>query len=154
LKALIAGQQPDMTVERWTPITIPRLAAALGVAEAALDAAKEHAARHQSQATSMLVFQLALLLGAAAFAVLMVLVVMRQVTGPLRTIKDAMLKVAAGDLSADVSVGPRKDEIGALADAMHAFRTRMVEAERLRTDQKDSEARSTVRRKADMRRLA
>src|SRR5215813_607877 len=63
LKALIAGQQPDMTVERWTPITIPRLAAALGVAEAALDAAKEHAARQQSQAMSTLVFQLALLIG-------------------------------------------------------------------------------------------
>src|SRR5262249_56097617 len=52
------------------------------------------------------------------------------------------------------SVDDGKDEIGALGNAMRAFKGSMVEAERLRADQKEAETRSASRRKAEMQRLA
>ena len=58
LTALIAGEKPEMTASQWSPITVGRLAAAVNVAEAALDAAKEHAALQWSAALRSLILQL------------------------------------------------------------------------------------------------
>ena len=154
LKALIAGQQTNFDPARWAAITVPKLATVLGVAEVALDIAKDHATQQHASAMWKLSVQLGLLAAAVAFAAGMMLMVSRRVTGPLRMIQEAMLKVAAGDLSAEVSLGRRKDEIGALGSAMQAFKGSMVEAERLRAEQKDTEARVAAQRKADMQRLA
>jgi methyl-accepting chemotaxis protein len=153
-KALVAGEKLNMTAADWTPITVPNLGSVLGVAEAALDVAKEHAASQYAAATWKLTTQLGLLAAAVIFAVGMMLTISRRVTGPLRMIQDAMLKVAGGDFSAEVSFDDRKDEIGALGNAMRAFKGSMVEAERLRADQKEAETRSASQRKAEMQRLA
>jgi methyl-accepting chemotaxis protein len=77
-----------------------------------------------------------------------------RVTGPLLTIQAAMHKLAGGDMSADVAFGDRKDEIGALAGAMQTFKSSMIEAERLRAEQKETETRSAAQRRDDMSRLA
>jgi len=153
-KALVAGEKVNMAAADWTPITVPRLGSVLGVAEAALDIAKDHAARQYASVMWKLGTHLGLLAAAVLFAAGMMLMVSRRVSGPLRMIQDAMLKVAAGDLSAEVSLEGRTDEIGALGNAMRAFKGSMVEAERLRADQKEAETRSASRRKAEMRRLA
>ena len=153
-KALVAGEKVNMAGSDWTPITVPRLGSVLGVAEAALDIAKDHAARQYASVMWKLGTHLGLLAAAVLFAAGMMLMVSRRVSGPLRMIQDAMLKVAAGDLSAEVSLEGRTDEIGALGNAMRAFKGSMVEAERLRADQKEAETRSASRRKAEMRRLA
>ena len=57
-------------------------------------------------------------------------------------------------MSAEISFGARADEIGALGSAAQAFRQSMVEADRLRSDQKESETRSASQRKEAMRALA
>src|SRR5436305_3464800 len=44
LAAVATGEKTELTTNQWTPITVGRLAAPVKVAEAALDAAKEHAA--------------------------------------------------------------------------------------------------------------
>ena len=61
LTALIAGEKPELTANQWSPVTVGRLAAAVSVAEAALDAAKDHAAEQHSAALRSLILQLALL---------------------------------------------------------------------------------------------
>jgi methyl-accepting chemotaxis protein len=154
LKALVAGERVDMKPEQWTPITVPRLGSVLRVAEVALEVAKEHAAQQYASTMGKLGAQLGLLAAAVMFAAGMMLVVSRRVTGPLHLIQAAMLKLAGGDLSAEVSFTGRKDEIGALGSAMEVFKSGMVEAERLRGQQKDTEARVAAQRKADMQRLA
>jgi len=154
IKALIAGQKVDMTPQQWVPIAVPKLATVLAVAEVALDVAKDHAAKQYANTAWKLAVQLGLLAAAVVFAAGMIFMVTRRVTGPLEKIQQAMLKVAAGDLSAEVSFGHRRDEIGALGNAMQAFKGSVVEAERLRAEQKDSEARAAAKRKADMERLA
>jgi len=154
LKALVAGERIDMKPEQWTPITVPRLGTVHRVAEVALEVAKEHATQQYASTLGRLGAQLALLAAAVTFAGGMMLVVSRRVTGPLHLIQEAMLKLAGGDLSAQVSFASRKDEIGALGSAMEIFKSGMVEAERLRTEQKDTEGRVAAQRKAEMKRLA
>ena len=46
----------------------------------------------------------------------------RRVIKPLHTIRDAMLKVASGDLTVDTGYRERRDEIGALAGALETFK--------------------------------
>ncbi len=153
-KALIAGQPPGYTVATWTPIAVPKLTTVLAVAEAALDAAKDHAAGKRAAAMSSLVTQFALLVFAVLFAAGMMLLVSRRVTRPLSTIQDAMHKLAGGDMSAEVSFGERRDEIGALGNATLAFKSSMVEANRLRIEQQESGGKAAAQRKQEMRKLA
>jgi methyl-accepting chemotaxis protein len=153
-KALIAGQKPPITMDKWSPMAVPKLATLLGVAEAALDVAKEHAAQQRSRALWKLSVQLGLLTLALVFAAGTMLMVTRRVTRPLRAIQNAMLKVATGDLTAEVSFGARKDEIGGLAAAMQVFKTSVIEADRLRTEQKELEVRRSTERRREMHALA
>jgi len=101
LTQIASGEKAEMTANQWTPITVGRLSAAVGVAEPALDAAKGRAAHLRSTAQRSLVTQLALLIGALALALGAQMIVARRVIKPLHTMRDAMLKVAAGDLAVD-----------------------------------------------------
>jgi len=134
LKKLIAGEPPGITIEQWTSISTPKLATLLAVAEAALDVAKEHAAGQQSAATWQLVLQLATLAAAAAFAVAMMLLVSRRVVMPLQRIQGAMLKLADGDFGVAVPGLERKDEVGAMANAVERFKAVADEKARREAD--------------------
>src|SRR5207244_4503 len=98
LTQIAAGEKAELNANQWTPVTVGRLGAAVTVAEAALDAAKDHAAQLYSTARRSLVMQLALLAGALALAFGAMAIVTRRAIKPLHAMRDAMLKVAAGDL--------------------------------------------------------
>src|SRR5258708_9446563 len=117
------GETPVPTIDQCTSITTPKLASLLAVADAALDVAKEHAAGQQSAAMWQLVLQLAMLAAASAFAVAMMLLVSRRVVMPLRRIQGAMLKLAEGDFGVAVPGLERKDEGGAIANAVDRFKS-------------------------------
>ncbi|WP_423956597.1 HAMP domain-containing protein, partial [Bradyrhizobium sp.] len=119
---LAAGEKPDMTANQWSPLTVGRMAAAVKVAEAALEAAKEHSAGQHAAALHSLLLQLGLLTGAIALTLGAMIMVGRRVITPLVTIRDAMLKVAGGDLTVSTGYGERQDEIGALAGALETFK--------------------------------
>jgi methyl-accepting chemotaxis protein len=153
-KAVIAGQPSGFTVPTWTPVAVPKLVVLLGVAEAVLDVAKDYAAQQRATAMRTLIVQLGLLGLAIVLAAAMIITVSRRVTGPLLKIQDVMRKLASGDMTADVSLGDRKDEIGALGAATQAFKSSMIEAERLRAEQKETETRGAAQRREDMSRLA
>jgi len=154
LKTLIAGETPGITADEWSQMSVAKLATLIAVAEAALEAAKDHAADGRVAATWKLWSQLGLLTLAALAAAGLMMLVSHRVTGPLLKIQQAMLKLAGGDLTAEVAFGQRKDEIGALAGVMQTFRRNMIEADRLRAEQKDAETRTVSARRAEMQRLA
>ena len=79
-------------------------------------------------------------------AIGMMLFVSRRITGPLRVIQAGMHRLASGDMSASVSFAGRTDEIGALANTMQFFKNNMIEAERLRNEQKAAESRANAER--------
>jgi methyl-accepting chemotaxis protein len=135
VKALIAGEPPGVTVEQWSPMSVAKLASLLGVAEAALDAAKAHAGAQYWAALWKLALQLSLLVLAVALAAGLMLMVSRLVTGPLRQIRDAMLKLAGGDFEVVLPGLDRGDEIGAVANAAERFKVLAFERARGEADE-------------------
>jgi methyl-accepting chemotaxis protein len=127
IKQLIAGQKPNVSQDAWSAMTVPKLGTSLAVAEVALDVAKNHAAHQRSMAMRSMILQLGLLLGALVVAAGMVLLVTRRVISPLRTIQEAMLKLAGGDFNVVLPGLERKDEIGAMANAVEKFKVLAVE---------------------------
>jgi methyl-accepting chemotaxis protein len=154
LKAKIAGTDPGIAMEKWTPFTIAKLALVVNAAESALDTAKDYAATQRSAAIQSLAVQCGLLVIAIIFGGAMMLTVSRRVTKPLAMIQSVMMRLAKGDLTAEVSFAGRKDEIGALAQTTDVFRSSMTEAARLRGEQDEAERRANSQRKAEMQQLA
>jgi methyl-accepting chemotaxis protein len=148
MKALLAGDKPEMTSTQWSVHTVEKMATAVVVAETALNAATAHAEGRQSAALWALIGQLALLGGALAVAAGCMWAVRNRVTRPLQVIRDAMLKVAAGDLTAEAPFTGRSDEIGALAGALGAFKHNAVEKQRIEAEQSGRNAQAATRQQA------
>jgi methyl-accepting chemotaxis protein len=148
LAALTDGGKPELTANQWSPITVGRLAGAVGVAEAALDAAKERAGDLRSSALRSLIIQLVLLVAAAVLAAGAMTAVTRRVIKPLHNMSDAMLKVAAGDLSIDTGYVDRKDEIGALAGALETFKRQAEDKLKIEAQERERNAGAAARQRA------
>ncbi|WP_407193475.1 methyl-accepting chemotaxis protein [Bradyrhizobium sp. STM 3566] len=78
----------------------------------------------------------------------------RSIAAPIRGMTFAMGKLAGGDTSTNVPCVGRTDEVGEMANAVQVFKDNMIEADRLRAEQAQMEARAAAQRKADMHRLA
>jgi methyl-accepting chemotaxis protein len=148
LKSVLAGEKLNVTADDWGATSVAKLGTLLEVAAAALNVAKDYAASQHAIAVRSLWQQLAMLLAAMLGAIGMMVFVSRRVTEPLRAIQAAMHKLASGDMTASVSFAGRKDEIGALASTMQFFKDNMIEADRLREEQKAAEARGAAERAA------
>jgi methyl-accepting chemotaxis protein len=148
LETLLAGEKPELTANQWSPLTVGRLAGAVLVAEGALEAAKDHAeaqygAAQRGRALGVLFFVLAVLFTAGSF-----IAVSRHVLQPLRVMRDAMLKVAAGDLTAEAAFSHRQDEIGALSGALGTFKQNAADKARIEGEQSERHAQAATRQKA------
>ena len=154
LMALINKQPTGFTASQWSPMSVAKLATILNVADAALETARDHAGATTAGAFRRLSFQIGALAVALCFVVAVLLVMSRRVIRPLTEIKDNMLRLASGDTTVESRFAGRRDEIGALAGAMQTFKDNMIEAERLRAEQSEGEARAASARRADMLRLA
>jgi methyl-accepting chemotaxis protein len=145
---LVKGEKAEMTANDWSPYTVSRMGTAVNVAEAALDAARDHSAVQYSAALRSLVMQLTLLAGALALTFGAMTMVTRRVINPLHNMRDAMLKVAAGDLAVDTGYATRDDEIGALAGALETFKQQAVDKVRIEAQEREHNAAATRRQKA------
>jgi methyl-accepting chemotaxis protein len=148
LTTLMAGGKPELTANAWTPLTVGRLGSAVKVAEGALDAAREHTAMQYSSAMRSLVLQLSLLAAALALTFGAMTMVTRRVIKPLHNMRDAMLKVAAGDLAVDTGYTARNDEIGALAGALETFKQQAMDKVRIEAQEREQNAAAMGRQKA------
>ena len=144
LTQVAAGEKTELNANQWTPVTVGRLGAAVTVAEAALDAAKDHDAHLRTIAQCSLTMHLALL--ALAFGA--ITIVTRRAIKPLHTMRDAMLKVAAGDLHVDTGYAARRDEIGALAGALETFKQQAADKARIEAQERERNAGATARQQA------
>ena len=145
---LVKGEKPEMTANQWSPLTVGRMASAVAVAEGALDAAKIHTQEQRGAAERALIVQLTLLALAIGLAVGAIMLVSRRVITPLNTIRDAMLKVAGGDLAVDSGYLDRKDEIGALAGALETFKQQANEKLKIEAQERERNAGASARQRA------
>jgi methyl-accepting chemotaxis protein len=148
IATLANGEKPELTANQWTPITVGRLAAAVSVAEAALDAAKEHTVDQRSAARNSLLLQLVLLTAAIALTAGAMTAVSRRVIKPLHNMRDAMLSVANGDLDVDTGYGERRDEIGALAGALETFKQQAADKLKIEAQERERNAGAAARQRA------
>ncbi len=146
--ALVAGEKAEINASQWSPITVGRMATAVTVAESALEQARIRASAQWSAAREQLVLQLSLLAGALALALGSMMTVSHRVINPLHAIRDAMLKVAAGDLSVDAGYAERRDEIGALAGALGVFKQQAIEKARIEQQERDRNLGAAARQRA------
>jgi methyl-accepting chemotaxis protein len=135
LQALIEGKKIDITADEWSRRGTTNLAYILHVAEVALDIAKEHAAAQRASATRTLGVELVLLAMAAALAGGMFWLVSGRVTGPLHQIQSAMMRLAGGDFTVVLPGLDRKDEIGAVANAVERFKVLADQKARLEAEE-------------------
>jgi methyl-accepting chemotaxis protein len=91
---------------------------------------------------------------AAAVAMLGMVTTVRGISLPLGRITAAMRAVAAGDLDAPVAGRDRRDEIGALAQALEVFKDNRRQADALRAEQDADHARRQQRQEAIERHIA
>ena len=148
ISTLAAGDKAEMTANQWSPVTVGRLGSAVNVAEAALDAAREHTVMQQAEARHSLILQLALLALAVALTFAAMMAVTRRVINPLHNMRDAMLKVAAGDLAVDTGYVQRQDEIGALAGALETFKQQAVDKLRIEAQERERNVGASARQQA------
>jgi methyl-accepting chemotaxis protein len=146
--ALVSGEKPEITASQWSPITVGRMGSAVTVAEHALEEAKIQASAQWSAARESLILQLSLLAGALALALGSMMTVSRRVITPLHAIRDAMLKVAAGDLSVEAGYAERRDEIGSLAGALGVFRQHAIEKAHIEQQERDRNLGAAARQQA------
>jgi methyl-accepting chemotaxis protein len=148
INQVMAGEKTEMTANQWTPVTVGRLAAAVNVAEAALDAAKEHSQAQYASARYSLIVQLMLLTGAIVLTGGAMTLVTRRVIKPLHNMRDAMLKVASGDLAVDTGYTARSDEIGALAGALDTFKQQAMDKARIESQERERNVAAATRQQA------
>ncbi|QHO72305.1 methyl-accepting chemotaxis protein [Bradyrhizobium sp. CCBAU 051011] len=148
LTQVAAGEKTELNANQWTPVTVGRLSAAVNVAEAALDAAKDHAAHLYASAWRSLTMQLVLLISALALAFGAQVIVARRAIKPLHSMRDAMLKVAAGDLHVDTGYAARHDEIGALAGALETFKQQAADKAGIEAQERERNAGAMARQQA------
>src|SRR3569833_1268770 len=98
--------------------------------------------------TRSLVLQLTLLLSALIASVGAMTTISRRAIRPLNTIRDAMLKVASGDLSVETGYAARQDEIGALAGALETYKSQAREKLAIEAQERDRNAATDERQRA------
>jgi HAMP domain-containing protein len=108
----------------------------------------EHAAHLYSTARTSLVMQRVLLTGALELAFGAMVIVTRRAIKPLHTMRDAMLKVAAGDLQVDIGYAARHDEIGALAGAIETFKQQAADKARIEAQERERNVGAMARQQA------
>jgi methyl-accepting chemotaxis protein len=139
LTALIAGQPTGTSSDEWSVMSIAKQAPIQDTAIIALDVAKDRAAELHSQALWSLIAQLFLMVCAIAGVAAMMWVVSARVSNPLQQLSAAMRKLAGGDFDVVLPGLERKDEIGAMANAVEEFKV-------LSADKAHQETEEAVRR--------
>ncbi len=142
------GEKPSMTANQWSPYSVGRMASAIRLADAALAAAGDHAANQRARALQSLLVQMALLVAAIVLTGATTLAVSRRVITPLHRIRDAMLKVAGGDLGVDSGYLDRKDEIGSLAGALETFKQQAIDKLKIEEQERERNAGAAARQRA------
>lgn len=148
IAAIAKGGKASMTANQWSPYSVGRMASAIRLADAALAAAKDHSSSQRADALQSLLAQLALLIAAIVFTAAAMLAVSRRVITPLHRIRDAMLKVAGGDLGVDSGYLDREDEIGSLAGALETFKQQAIDKLKIEEQERERNAGAAARQRA------
>ncbi len=77
----------------------------------------------------------AVLAVAAVFLVVVAITLIRAISTPIVAMTDAMRELASGNRAVEIPAQGRKDEVGAMADAVQVFKNNAIEQNRLEAEQ-------------------
>jgi methyl-accepting chemotaxis protein len=154
VRSLSAGEMPQLVLADWQGEIAGRLASVGAVAGAAADLITSRAKETAANAEMMVILFAGTLALAMAFAVGGFTLVQVRISRPITAIADVMRRLSANDLGVEVPGAGRGDEIGQMANAVLVFKDKMIEAERLRSEQAETAQRTATQRKAEMHTLA
>jgi methyl-accepting chemotaxis protein len=120
--------------------------------EAELTTATVASAKADAAATTQLF--VALLAGAVILAGVIAFAVSRMIARPIVRMTEVMARLAGGEAEVEVPATDRRDEVGAMAQAVQVFKDNALEMERLRREQEEQEQRMAERRRQEMAQLA
>ncbi|CCD86594.1 putative receptor/sensory transducer [Bradyrhizobium sp. ORS 285] len=144
------GQPSPISVDEWGRWTSPMLNNVNLLRDAALKSAHQSIDRAMGAAQLRLVIALGVLLLVALVSVAVVIGVVRGVIGPLVGLTGVTLRLANGELSADIPNDTRKDEIGAMARALKIFKDALIaKKESDEAAQRDAQAQIDRARRLD-----
>ena len=121
LKANLAGEKAEVDQATSDKLTVPKVNISVGIAEGALQAAKERAAEMRSTAQRSFYLQLLPLVVAIFISIGMMLMITRRIANPLLMVRNVMVKVAGGDFSGSLPTTERNDEIGQIIVAVNTM---------------------------------
>jgi methyl-accepting chemotaxis protein len=121
------------------------LGAVIDVRNAFYDNAEQILGANYSSARFSFLIALAVLIAVAAASAVMIVMVRRHICNPIVDLTATMTRMAAGDVSSEITGAGRNDEIGAMASAVGVFKDSMIQAERLAAE-KASESDGKMRR--------
>ncbi|WP_316980310.1 methyl-accepting chemotaxis protein [Shumkonia mesophila] len=121
----------------------------VGVAVIAKDVEDYVAAMNASLMTALAIGGLVLAIGLAVAGV-----IGHRIANPIRRMTEAMGRLAAGDLKADIPAQDRRDEIGRMAEAVAVFKENAIEKGRLEAEQEERDRQAEAEKRAAMLKLA
>jgi len=142
------GETLPMNTAVWIDTTTPQIDAFVGIIKAANEASFQSATRIRTSADKQAIFAGTAILVAVAFALACVTVVLRRVVRPLQRLTEAMGRIQAGEMAAEVPDTKRRDEVGAMARGLLVFRDGLARARQLEAAQAEGRERSAEEKRA------
>lgn len=96
----------------------------------------------------------AMAIGIVAITSLIVLIVNRQITGPIKSITEVMRTLADGDKTVDIPYTEKVDEVGEMAAAVQVFKDNALEIDRMEKEQAKAQERAEREKRQQMNDLA
>ena len=92
--------------------------------------------------------------GGGLFAALACWIIVSGVSSPIRSMTEAMQKIAGGDKTTAIPALDRGDEVGTMAKTLEVFKASLIESDRLRVEQEAQKLRAEEERKLALRKMA
>ena len=144
------GQPSPVTAEEWGRWTTPMLNNVIVLRDAALTSAHQAIDKAIDAARLRLFGALGIVLLVGIVSAAVVVGVVRGVIGPLVGLTGVTLRLANGELGADIPSESRKDEIGAMARALKVFKDALIaKKESDEAAQRDAQAQIDRARRLD-----
>jgi methyl-accepting chemotaxis protein len=149
IKAVSNNQTINVKFTDLATLNTAVLSRSVDVANAALTEMVARAQRQMNAAKWGLVIDAGMMLVATAITAFGFILVRRRVSAPIRTLTEAMRRLAHRDYAVDLVGAERGDEIGEMSRAVAFFRENMMEGDRL-AGEKEAEQRRKEQRQVEV----
>jgi len=147
IESAVTGTTQDVEGPYWFDTITKKINLLKTVEDKVATDLRQQAAAIESTAYSTFMGMAAVIALLLILTGVIVVVIIRGITGPLGSMTGVMSSLAAGDTSVDVSGTERGDEIGSMAVAVQVFRQNRIDADRLEREQKEERIAKEIRQK-------